>query len=162
HGGAESHDRHQLDSGDAERQHRSRMMMAHGVYIGPRLVDLAVNDALAIRKNIAGRHLFGIERELQDVAGLDQLRTARARQQVVVGVGRMPHADMAESVEHALVGDDAIGKRKGVAGFIERTRHWASFWLGTLPHSSCPRTKHLSRPSTTFLPRSSIDADARD
>ncbi len=39
----------------------------------------------------------------------------------------MPHADMAETVEHALIGDDAIGKGKRVAGFIDGIGHGGSF-----------------------------------
>jgi hypothetical protein len=38
----------------------------------------------------------------------------------------MPHADMAETVEHALIGDNAIGKCKGVAGFINGVGHGGS------------------------------------
>src|SRR5262249_6444168 len=36
-------------------------------------------------------------------------RAARARHQVALRIGRMPHADMAEGVENALIGDDAVG-----------------------------------------------------
>ena len=35
----------------------------------------------------------------------------------------MAHADMAEGVEHAFVGDDAVGKREFGAGFGERVGH---------------------------------------
>ena len=61
---------------------------------------------------------FGIEIELQDVVRLDQLRPARARQQVAAGVIRMAHADVAEGIEHALVGQHAVGERELVTHFI--------------------------------------------
>jgi hypothetical protein len=30
----------------------------------------------------------------------------------------MPHADMAESIEHTLIGDNAVGEREFKAGFV--------------------------------------------
>ena len=35
----------------------------------------------------------------------------------------MPHADMAEGVDHALVGDNAVGERELAAGFEKRIGH---------------------------------------
>ena len=35
----------------------------------------------------------------------------------------MAHADMAEGVDHALVGDDAVGERELAAGFGEIVGH---------------------------------------
>ena len=36
----------------------------------------------------------------------------------------MPHADMAEGVDNALVGDDTVSERKLAAGFDKRIGHW--------------------------------------
>jgi hypothetical protein len=95
------HDRH---ARDRERQHGRRMMMNHRHHVGPRLIDAAMNDTLG--KELLGRrlHRLRIERELEHVGGLHQLRRARARQQIAIGITRMAQADMAEGVQHALVG----------------------------------------------------------
>src|SRR5262245_8500160 len=105
------------------------MMMADRVDIWPRLEDLAVNDALAIGQDVARCHLLGIEGELEHVRWLDQLGAARAREQVVTGIFRMTHAHMAEAVEHALVGNNAVGNRKRVAGVFDGVGHVWSFVL---------------------------------
>jgi hypothetical protein len=77
---------------------------------------------------IAGRReQLGIERKFQDVGRLDQLRAARARKQIAAGIGRMADADMTEAVEHALMGDNAVGQRQLIAGFVEGIRHRGSF-----------------------------------
>jgi len=39
----------------------------------------------------------------------------------------MAHADVAESVEHAFMRDDAIGERQLIAGLGERVGHAWSF-----------------------------------
>ena len=77
-------------------------------------------------------HRLGIEREFEHVGGLDQLRRARARQQKPAGIVRMAQADMAEGVEHALVGEHAACKRDLVAGSCEAIGH------ARIPCRHCP------------------------
>jgi hypothetical protein len=36
----------------------------------------------------------------------------------------MAHADMAEGIDHALIGDDTVCKRKLAAGVEKRVGHW--------------------------------------
>ena len=116
------------------------MVVAHGVDVGARLVDLAVDHAFAVRQEIARREQLGVEREFEDVGRLDQLRAARARQEIATGIARVAHADMAEAVEHALMGDDTVGERERIASVVERMRHGESF-------SRCDYRRLSSRPS---------------
>ena len=116
-------DRHELDAGDAERQHRGRVVMAHRVDVGPCLIDAAVDDALAVKRQVGMNGRLRIERELQNIGRLDQLGAARAGEQIAPAVGRMAHADVAEAVEHAFMRDDAVGERELVAGFSEGIGH---------------------------------------
>src|SRR5262249_919707 len=107
---------------DAKRHDRARVMMTDGMHVGTRLIDAAMNDALAIEKPGRRHDRLRVEREFQDVTRLDQFRAAGARQQISPGIGRMAHADMAEAIEHALMCKDAICKGKFVACFVE-SRH---------------------------------------
>ena len=133
--------RHELDAGDAERQDRRRVMVADRVDVGPRLVDAAMDHALAIKRHALCRDRLGVERELEDVRGLDQLGAARTGEQIAAGIGRMAHADMAESIQHAFMRDDAVGERQLVAGFGEGAGH-ACFlsWLARR-HSAVRRAR---------------------
>ena len=79
--------------------------------VRPRLVDAAVDHALGIEPNRGRGDRLGVEGELQDVAGLNQRRRARAREQVAAGIGGMAHAHMAEGIDHALVRHHAVGER---------------------------------------------------
>jgi hypothetical protein len=36
----------------------------------------------------------------------------------------MPHADVAESIDHTLIGDNTVCKRELAAGFGKRVGHW--------------------------------------
>src|ERR1700694_4885668 len=97
--------------------------MADRVDVGPRLIDAAMDDALAVERHARRRYRLGVERELVDVRGLDQLRAARAGEEIAARIAGVAHADMAEAVEHAFVGDDAIGEGELIAGLVERIGH---------------------------------------
>ena len=96
-----------------------------------RLIDAAVNDALGVEMHFRRLHRLGIERVFQDVARLDQRRRARARQQIALGIGRVAHADMAEGVEHAFVGENAVGEREFGDEIVQRVGHNRSSWCGS-------------------------------
>ena len=63
------------------------------------------------------------ERKLQDIAGLGEQGRTRTGQQKAILVGRVAYADMAECVEHALVGKHAARQRELVAVLIEAIGH---------------------------------------
>src|SRR5262249_15400422 len=117
HRGAQVKDRYDRLAGNAERHDHGRMMMAYRDDVAPRLINGAVNDAFGIKQRFGRSHWLGIERELQNVLGFDQQR--RARQQIAVGMRRMTHAHMAESIENAFMREDAIGERQ----FLDRRNH---------------------------------------
>jgi hypothetical protein len=75
-------------------------------------------------------HRLGIERELENIVGLDQLGRARARQEKPAGIARMAQAHMAERVKHAFVRHDTASKRNLIAGIM------ASIGHGGFPDSS--------------------------
>src|SRR5215467_321672 len=69
-------DRLQRGAGNAERHDRTRMMVADGMHVGARLVDAAMDDALAIEKSCRRNDRLRIEREFENVRWFDQFRTA--------------------------------------------------------------------------------------
>ena len=95
------------------------MVMADGVHVRPRLVNAAVDHPFAVHLALGRRHRFGIEGEFEQVRRLDQFGTARPRQEIAPRIVGMAHADVAETVEHALMGDNAISKRKLIAQVVE-------------------------------------------
>ena len=77
--------------------------------VGMGLIDFAVDEALHIERSSPRLDRVAVEIELQDVVGRDQARSHAARQQKAPRVGLVPHADMAEAIDHALVGENAVG-----------------------------------------------------
>ena len=55
---------------------------------------------------------LAVERELHDVVGGHQRRRQRAGHQEAVGIAGVAHRHMAGRIEHALVGQDATGRRE--------------------------------------------------
>ena len=106
--------------------------MAHRHDIAARLIDAAMDDALGIEPCGGALHRLGIELVLEDVVGLDQQRRARARQQVAVRIGGMAHADMAEGIDHALVGQDAVGNGEFLDEIGHIIRHGRSSYGGSV------------------------------
>ena len=92
-------------------------MMADRHHVRPRLVDLAVDHALGILRRGIARPAGEVEVELDRSSGSTSSGARRARQDVAVGIVGMAHADVPEGVEHALVGDDAVGDRELAEGF---------------------------------------------
>ena len=84
--------------------------MANRRDVAARLIDAAMDHPLGIKPHPGALHRLGIELVFEDVVGLDQKRRARARQEIAVRIGRMAHADMAEGIDHAFIGQDAVGK----------------------------------------------------
>jgi hypothetical protein len=104
------------------------MMVADGDDVRPRLVDLAVDHPLGIELHLGLDERSRVERELQDVGQLNQLGRARARQQVAPGIAGVAAADMAEGVEHAFMGENAVGDGKLVAHLGEGIGHGADLF----------------------------------
>ena len=76
---------------------------------GQGLVDLAVDEALDIESAAPRLQGIAVDIELEDVVRRDQARRHAAREQKARRVRLVPHADMAEAVDHALVGQDPVG-----------------------------------------------------
>jgi hypothetical protein len=54
----------------------------------------------------------------------------------------MPNADMPEGIEHAFIGEDAIGSRQFSADLGERIGHGFSFFgIEFCAGGHCPRTR---------------------
>jgi hypothetical protein len=106
---------------DAERQRLLGMAVHHAVDVGSRFVEAAMDEALEIGWTTIVAHDFAIERELHDVALLDELGAARARQEKALGIGRVAHADMAIGVDHALMRQNAVGDDEVVECLFELT-----------------------------------------
>ena len=85
-------------------------MMADRHHVGTRLEDRGVDGDLAIEPVGRRHHRLAVEIEHENVRRLHQLRRAMARDQEMLGVLGVAQAHMAEGVEHALIGEDAIGE----------------------------------------------------
>ena len=140
HRGAEMEHRHERHAGDRERHDRGRMVVAHGIHVGARLEDLAMDHALGIRTRHRRHDRVGVEVVFQDVVRLDQRGRARARQEIALRVLRMAHADVAEGIQNALVGDDAVGGQRvrGAALREYRARGHSFMWRGQQSPSGVP------------------------
>ena len=98
----------QRDVGVRERNERRRVAVDDGVDVGTGPVDLAVNEALEIRRATGRVHRVPVEIELQDVGGGHQLRRHRPREQKTIGSRRMPDAHVSHRVEDVLHREDPV------------------------------------------------------
>ena len=129
------------------------MVMTDRHDVGTRLIDAAVNDALGVKMHLRRFHRIGIERELQNIVGLDQQRRARARQQITPRIARMTRADMAEGVKHALVGENAVGERQLRDSVLQCIGHDRSSYWGLGNADIISNIKHLYWRFGQRLPR---------
>ena len=83
--------------------------MHHRIHVRPRLVDLAMDEALDIGLPAARVERLAVEVEGYDVGHRDVARGDSLRLQVLLGIARVAHADMAEAVEHGVVDEDVVG-----------------------------------------------------
>ena len=83
--------------------------MHHGLHVVARPVDLPVDEALQIETASLPVHGHAVEIVLEDVVGGDQLRSQRTCHEVAIGIPVVPDADVAPRVNHAVIGQDAIG-----------------------------------------------------
>ena len=86
------------------------MAVHDGVHVRPCAIGGAVDEPLQEYPAVALIDWIGVEVELHDVLGGHERRRQRARHQVAVWIRRMPDAHMPGFIEHALLGQDAIGR----------------------------------------------------
>src|SRR5262249_53943391 len=85
-----------------ERNKRRGAAVADRHDIRTYFVDLAVEEPFGIKTVAAVVDCIVVEIELQDVAGSDEFRRQRPRQEVSTGVLIVSNADMTPPVEHAF------------------------------------------------------------
>ena len=85
------------------------MAVHDGVDIGPGLVDRAVNVAFEVGGRGVRIDHVRIQRAFDDVLAGHGRRGDGAGDEIAVRIAWMAERDMAETVEHALVGEDQIG-----------------------------------------------------
>src|ERR1700730_13364268 len=83
------------------------MVMAHGIDLGPRLVDFAVDHPLAVKTELRGLDRLRFEIELDEIGHFRQFRRLVAGDEIALRIAGMADADVAERVEHLLIGEDA-------------------------------------------------------
>ena len=83
--------------------------MHDGHHVRAGLVDLAMDETLKEAAAALRVHGLGVEIEFHDVIGFDQSGRLRARHQEAVRGTGMAHGEVAEGVEHALIGQNAAG-----------------------------------------------------
>src|SRR5215831_13284119 len=79
------------------------------VDVRTQLVDLAVDEALAVDRSAARIEGVAVEIERDQVVDRDIAWCDGLHLQVEVGIARVADADMAERIEHAVVGEDVVG-----------------------------------------------------
>ena len=85
------------------------MIMNDRLHVGTRAVDLAVNEPLEVDAATFGVDRVAVEIEGKDVFAPDQTRRHVAREQEMIGRAVVTDAGVAESVDHALPVQNAVG-----------------------------------------------------
>ncbi len=93
----------------AEGDDRGRMAVDDGIDVGPRPINLAMDEALDGSGGCVRVARVAVEAEFDDVAGRHQGRRQGARHQVTVRRIRMTVGHMAGAVDHLLIGQDPVG-----------------------------------------------------
>src|SRR6266852_3032055 len=85
----------QRRSRDAEGQDIFGMGVHDRMHVGTRFIDRTMNKSFEIQGATVVAYRMSVQGEFHNVGALDQLRTARPRQQVTLGMPGMAHTDMA-------------------------------------------------------------------
>src|SRR5262249_6661428 len=113
----------ELFGGGAERNDARRMIVDDGVHVGPCFIDRAVNEALEVGRRCVLIDGVAVERVFDNVGALDALGCARARQEVMPRIVRVPRADVTERIDDALVRQNAIGRHQFFENKIKLAHH---------------------------------------
>ena len=103
------YDRPQRRCRDGEGQHSFGMGVNNRVNVRARFEDRAVNKSFEIRRATVVAYRISVQGEFHNVGALDQLRTARTRQEVALGMAGMAKTDVAVCIYYAFVGEDSVG-----------------------------------------------------
>src|SRR6185503_4632384 len=124
----------------------------HRDHLRARLVDLAVNEALGDRFLAARVERPAVEVVLEQVVALHALGRERAREEVALPVRGRAQADVPVGVDHAVLGEDAVGGDE-----VVEVLHQSAL----MPASLTTRFQRLSSRSTR-APRTSGGPPAGD
>src|SRR4029450_14029357 len=98
-----------------------------------------------VRRAGVAAHRLALQIELDDVAALDQLGGARAREKVARGIERMAHAHVAVGIDHPLVRENTVGDHHLAHGVLERvpahtlrSLMWSRASVGGAPATRAP------------------------
>ena len=96
--------------------------MDDGVDVRAGLVGLGMDEAFGVDRTIAPLDRLAVEVELHDVLGRHTAGRLGGRHEETIRSRGMPHADMAEAVDHALPVEDAVGGHEIVDQRLEIAR----------------------------------------
>src|SRR5687767_12040005 len=82
-----------------------------------------MDHALRVRRARIAAHFCAVEVELLDVVGCDELRTERASNEEVIRRLRIANGDVAERIDDALIGQDAVGDGELARELTQLVRH---------------------------------------
>ena len=102
-------------------------MVADRIHLRPRLIDFTVDYPLRILSDARVAQRLGVEVVFNEIVRRHQFGRTGSRQQISILILGMTHADVAEGVNDALVGNDPIGECELPAGFVKCVRHKVSF-----------------------------------
>src|SRR6266513_5710537 len=128
------------------------MAVHDGMNIGPRLVDLAVDESLEETRPAVGVAGIAVQVVLDDVIGRYQGGGDRARHQVTLGRLGMAHRDVAEGVDDAL-GDEDAARRGEVRDLLggDRAARCGCVAAHVFSAPSFKRSLGSSCPNMAFL-----------
>src|SRR5258708_13116289 len=98
------------------------MAMDHGVDVRPGAIDLRVDETLLIDRAAATIDGVAVEIEFHDVVGGDRPGRLRLGNQEMIRPRRMPHADVAVTVDDGLVREEGVGREEGLDQALGRRR----------------------------------------
>src|SRR6266513_1446704 len=128
------------------------MAVHDGMNIGPRLVDLAVDESLEETRAAVGVAGIAVQVVLDDVIGRYQGGGDRARHQVTLGRLGMAHRDVVEGVADAL-GDEDAARRGEVRDLLggDRAARCGCVAAHVFSAPSFKRSLGSSCPNMAFL-----------
>src|SRR5260370_20464649 len=111
-------------AGHAEGDQRRRVAMHNSLNVGTRPINSRVNETLEVNGAPSRIDRRALQVEFENILSCDQTRRHAARQQKLCRVLLVANADVAETVEHALVVEDPIS----VDQILDKARLLSTRW----------------------------------
>src|SRR5262245_1540771 len=88
------------------------MVVHNGLYIRARLVNFAVNEPLDVETAAPRIDRIAVEIKLENVGGGYEFGCNRTRQKIAIRIVIVSHADMTESIQNPLLGQNPVRRNQ--------------------------------------------------